>query len=167
MGLHAQTLLLEALTCKNSSRSTEQYEEAMQVANTIITMAKKRPSTFLAFAYEILGCMLLEQQVSVSGTDDHVPKIVDHLEKALSIYKRIDMPDRVQHLEGLIASAASKEDAIELCEESYLREVAESGESSYNSLLRGRHLGRELMSKHYGVRAEKLLKKLLLTLKKN
>jgi len=86
---------------------------------------------------------------------------VKYLEQALHIYQLIDMPEeKVMFIDGLIATATSRDDALRLCEENYYQNVAERGESSHSALFRGRQFGSELKRHHYGVRAEQLLKKM-------
>ena len=127
------------------------------VANTIISEAKNEPSTYLGFAYEIHGCMLMEED-----RQEDIPKLVDYLEKSVGIYKVIGIPyERLEQLIAMAKSSNNPEAMLKHHEELYKHAVASEGESSQTALMHGKSFAKALKHLHYGAKAEKLLQKLL------
>ena len=93
------------------------------VANTIISEAKNEPSTYLGFAYEIHGCMLMEED-----RQEDIPKLVDYLEKSVGIYKVIGIPyERLEQLIAMAKSSNNPEAMLKHHEELYKHAVASEG----------------------------------------
>jgi len=166
MILRAQVIRLESLTCHIRKRSSTQTKEAEQVANTILHKVRqmkvrgisftKDDRVYEAYAYEILGCMLAEED-----DKQKLPEALKYLKKSLEVSTAHDLPtDRV---EGIISHMESELDG-EYDEESlkmmYEQKIDDLGKSSYGSIKSGLLYARALKLNHQGVKAERLLMEL-------
>ena len=165
--LRAQVTRLESLTTKTHDRSYTQTKEAEQVANSIIHKVKQmklrriqitdQDRVYEAYAYEILGCMLVEE-----GAKRKLPEAIRYFEKSLEVSTANNFDNGIVRAKGLIRTVNSKlsgqvnDDSLSSHKLMYEQRLKNSGESSCDSIKSGMHYAKALKNHHLGVKAERL-----------
>jgi len=168
MILQAQVFRLESLTSKNSGRSYNQTKEAEQVANSIIhkvgQMKLRRiqitdqDRVYEAYAYEILGCMIVEE-----GVKRKLPNALRYLEKSLEVSTANNYDYGIVRAKGLICMINSKlsgqtddEENLKSHKMMYEQQTKKFGKSHPDPLKSGIQYAKRLKHHHFGVKAERL-----------
>jgi len=165
--LRAQVTRLESLTTKIHNRSYTQTKEAEQVANSILHKAgqmnlRQIPITYQdrvyeAYAYEILGCMIVEEEVKRK-----LPNALRYFEKSLEVSTTNNFEHGIVRAKGLIRMVNSKlsgqvnDDSLKSHKLMYEQRLKWSGESHNDTIKSGMHYAKELKCNHFGVKAERL-----------
>jgi len=179
----AQVLRLESLTSKNRDRTKRQTSEAQVVANVIIQKSRQvrhevdtsgrlvgynayrheRALTFEAYACDILGCMIYEE-------NGDLKRSLEYLNQALALTSQIDDTKenptkcRIEGMIGMVMGDMSEQEgghrgvpsesmieSLRLAHENDRREFGEVGESSLVSALQ---YMKALKLANHGIKAE-------------
>jgi len=168
--LAAQVARLESLTSNNNDRSPSQTKEAEQVANSILlkirhmTLRRIKISfdvrVYEAYAYEILGCMIVE-----AGDQEKYTEALKLLEKSLEVSMANNHHDAVVTTKGLIAvtktkiGQGAKVSLLKQTERMY-EQALRISKTSVGSIKSGLGYIDVLKNHHHGVKAERLLSEL-------
>ena len=110
-----------------------------------------------AYAYEILGCMIVEEEVKRK-----LPNALRYFEKSLEVSTANNFDHGIVRAKGLIRMVNSKlsgqvnDDSLKSHKLMYEQRLKWSGESHNDTIKSGMHYAKELKCNHFGVKAERL-----------
>jgi len=165
--LRAQVTRLESLTTKNHDRSYNQTKEAEQVANSILHKVRQmklrqiritdQDRIYEAHAYEILGCMIVEE-----GVKRQFPNALRYFEKSLEVSTANKFDHGIVRAKGLIhmvnsnLSGQVNDESLKSHKLMYEQKVDAFGQSSCDTIKTGLQYAKALKNHHHGVKAERL-----------
>ena len=166
--LNAQVGRLETLTTKNHKRSYSQTKEAEQVANSILHKIRQmkvrsipitqQDRVYEAYAYEILGCMIVEE-----GVKRKLPNALRYFEKSLEVSTANNFDHGIARAKGLIGMVNSKlssqvdeESLMKSHKMMYEQKLKASGKSHPDTIKNALLYAKALKINHHGVKAERL-----------
>jgi len=164
--MRALVVRLESLTSRNNHRSPSQTIEAEQVAESILHKVRQMKvrgirihsqcRVYEAFAYEILGCMMIEEEGDVKQT-------LEYLEKSLEVSRNNDLSTkRAEGLIAMVKSGIAEGEELEnlLKQQKVMYEHSVQSKGEVQSIKPGILYANKLKEHDCGVEAEKLMNKL-------